>query len=405
MNRGVQFSLLNPPNIISLARLVLCVGLAVVLSFDLSTKAPIALALFIFASITDWLDGYLARRHNQITSLGKLLDPLADKILICTAFIGLFHFGLVSLWMVVLIMSREFLVTGLRLIAAAQGVVLAAEKLGKHKMFSQVITLILGYGITSVHTLWVQENTAIYWLYIAYHSFLGLTLAITLLSGIIYFWRNRHALNPGLNANRPLTSIHDKQTARTSSTTPAFKDWQVITDALQKGSQILILRKGGIHENKGSFSLQFRRFWLFPTSYHQQYSLVKNITPPQASEKEPTTVSIRSYAEVTHAFFIRNASLIPLLSPFHHWKDEVIEERFHQSQKKGLFAMIVRVYILPFEYRLPMHPSYGGCRSWVELPLSFEAYTATPVLEDEEFNKQQTSLLSLLERQDVEKII
>ncbi len=107
------------------------------------SKEWLALAIFLIAASTDLLDGYLARRRRQITTVGKLLDPLADKLLISAAFISLVELGRVPAWMVVIIVSREFAVSGLRSIAISQGYAISASDLGKTKMVAQVIAVSL----------------------------------------------------------------------------------------------------------------------------------------------------------------------------------------------------------------------------------------------------------------------
>ncbi|AWP26737.1 CDP-diacylglycerol--glycerol-3-phosphate 3-phosphatidyltransferase [Paenibacillus sp. Cedars] len=101
----------------------------------------IALAVFILASATDKLDGYIARKYNQITNLGKLLDPLADKLLISVALIMMVQSGMVATWIAVVIIAREFVITGLRMVASEQGIALSADKLGKLKMVLQVVAI------------------------------------------------------------------------------------------------------------------------------------------------------------------------------------------------------------------------------------------------------------------------
>ena len=106
--------------------------------------ASLALLLFLFAGLTDWLDGYIARRYNLISNFGKLMDALADKVIVVGMFITLLATGLLpgwTVWLVLLIVSREFLVTGMRLIAAGKGLVLEAEAAGKHKTVVQIISI------------------------------------------------------------------------------------------------------------------------------------------------------------------------------------------------------------------------------------------------------------------------
>lgn len=103
----------------------------------------IAVAIFLLAASTDWLDGFLARRRGQVTTLGQLLDPIADKLLIVSAFISLVALGLAPAWMVVVIVGREFVVSGMRSIAASRGLVIAASRWGKYKTVSQVVAITL----------------------------------------------------------------------------------------------------------------------------------------------------------------------------------------------------------------------------------------------------------------------
>jgi CDP-diacylglycerol--glycerol-3-phosphate 3-phosphatidyltransferase len=144
----------NLPNTITSARLVLTAVFVTCASIGGTVALIIALVTFVLASFSDWLDGYLARKLNLVTSLGKLLDPLADKILVASAFIYFTAAGLCPAWITCLIIAREFLVTGLRQIAVAQGQVIAADKLGKWKT-----TLQLTFGVTCLLFL-ILESTS-----------------------------------------------------------------------------------------------------------------------------------------------------------------------------------------------------------------------------------------------------
>jgi CDP-diacylglycerol--glycerol-3-phosphate 3-phosphatidyltransferase len=168
---------MNLPNALTLARIFLVPLLVVVLLTKFEgrlilgiRKELVGAAIFGLASLTDWLDGYLARRRGQVTTLGQLMDPLADKLLITAALLSLVQMDLAPAWMVLVMLGREFAVTVLRGVAYARGVVIAASPLGKFKMASQVIAillLILGYDhlqqffILGKIALWVALITAV----------------------------------------------------------------------------------------------------------------------------------------------------------------------------------------------------------------------------------------------------
>ena len=167
---------MNLPNALTLARIFLVPLLVVVLVTKFEGRMIFGLrmelvgaAIFGIASLTDWLDGYLARRRKQVTTLGQLMDPLADKLLITAALLSLVQMDLAPAWMVLVILGREFAVTVLRGVAYSKGVVIAASPLGKFKMVSQVVAillLILGYDhlqrffILGRIALWVAVITA-----------------------------------------------------------------------------------------------------------------------------------------------------------------------------------------------------------------------------------------------------
>jgi len=142
----------------------------------------IAAAIFMLAAISDWLDGYLARRGNMVSNAGKLLDPLADKLLVCTSLIMLIPLGRVSAWIVAVIVGRELVVTTLRGVAGSEGVVIAASSLGKFKAFVQLVAtnlLILHYSYLSldIHLM----GTIMIWI----------ALVLTVWSGIDFIIRYR----------------------------------------------------------------------------------------------------------------------------------------------------------------------------------------------------------------------
>ena len=135
---------MNLPNLLTLSRIFILFVIAGLLYVPSRGAATVAFLLFLLAGVTDWLDGYIARKSNIVTNFGKLMDALTDKILIVGMFITLLATDLVPAWaiiLVLLIVSREFLITGLRLVAASNGTVLAAEKSGKQKTVSQIVCI------------------------------------------------------------------------------------------------------------------------------------------------------------------------------------------------------------------------------------------------------------------------
>ena len=141
---------MNLPNKLAVLRIILVIPFVLLLGFGLTIEGiggfilrVLAFWIFVGASFTDYLDGYIARRDNLVTNLGKLLDPLADKILVLSALLVFTKNNQLSIWVVLLILFRELMITGLRSIAAAEGVVIAAETLGKWKTVSQIIGILV----------------------------------------------------------------------------------------------------------------------------------------------------------------------------------------------------------------------------------------------------------------------
>ena len=132
---------MNLPNSLTIFRIFLIPLLVVVLLTRFPNKEFIGVAIFLAAALTDWLDGYLARRRQQVTALGTWLDPVADKLLVSSALIAMVEMGLAPAWMVVILVGREVAVTGLRNVALAKGIVIQVSELGKAKMATQVVAI------------------------------------------------------------------------------------------------------------------------------------------------------------------------------------------------------------------------------------------------------------------------
>jgi CDP-diacylglycerol--glycerol-3-phosphate 3-phosphatidyltransferase len=182
---------MNLPTRLTVGRLVLCIAFTFFLEVNLHYSGVFALVIFILASVTDWLDGYYARKLKQITDLGKLLDPLADKILISAAFIAFSAKGLAPAWIVVCIIAREFMITGLRSLAASKGIILAAQTIGKHKTVSQIITALVALLILTLKDFSVDPRLLFDIQCYVLDPLLYITLAITLYSGVAYFVSNQ----------------------------------------------------------------------------------------------------------------------------------------------------------------------------------------------------------------------
>jgi hypothetical protein len=170
----------------------------------------------------------------------------------------------------------------------------------------------------------------------------------------------------------------------------AFKEWAVVVDALGRGDQIIILRKGGISEGRGGFKLDHSRFFLFPTRFHQQresviesaqmlYDLLAPQFPPE------NILRIEYFAEVTSAQELPSLDEARALRGQHVWRDEVIEERFDWGREQGIYAIAVRMFRLPRPIEMPMLAAYGGCKSWIELDQDISTNESAPVLGDAEF--------------------
>lgn len=174
---------MNLPNYITLGRICLAPLVVVFLISTESIHSLVAAIIFGAAALTDWLDGLLARRRRQVTTLGKLLDPVADKLLVAAALISLVQVGRVAAWIVVLIIGREFAVTGLRGVSAAQGVVIAASDLAKYKTASQYVAITL---------LILEKNVPVSleaeYIYLS-RGMLWAALTLTVVSGFDYFVR------------------------------------------------------------------------------------------------------------------------------------------------------------------------------------------------------------------------
>ena len=190
---------MNWANRLTVARLFFTFIFVVALSSQWSYGKTTGLVLFLVAGITNYADGKIARHFSMITDFGKLMDPLVDKIMIASAFICLIPLGAIPAWAVIVIISREFLITGLRLLALSKGKILPAESMGKHKTAWQIITAIFFLGVLTFRELRHLGPLPPAWYCADFLGYAGIlliacTLGFTLYSGCGYFWKNRALL-------------------------------------------------------------------------------------------------------------------------------------------------------------------------------------------------------------------
>ncbi|WP_153731344.1 CDP-diacylglycerol--glycerol-3-phosphate 3-phosphatidyltransferase [Sporosarcina obsidiansis] len=188
---------MNLPNKITLSRVLMIPifivfmvvdfgwGIIKIGGVEMPIEHLVGAIIFIVASTTDWLDGYLARKNNLVTNMGKFLDPLADKLLVSAAFILLVEMGVAPAWVVIIIISREFAVTGLRLILAGGGEVVAANQLGKIK----TVTQLLAISFLLLHNIFFESIGIPFGTIMLY-----IALLFTIWSGVDYFIKNRKVL-------------------------------------------------------------------------------------------------------------------------------------------------------------------------------------------------------------------
>ena len=189
---------MNLPNKLTVSRFVLTIAFLGVMFSQVKYHETVALVLFIAGGITDFFDGYIARRDKLITNFGILMDPLADKIMVCSAFIAFVGLNWIPPWMVVIIVARELAITGLRLLAASKGVVLAAEGYGKHKTITQ-IAAIISILVLASYDEWGAFGRAVFgfkvfgepWINAFKELAIWLAVILTFTSGWLYLWRNR----------------------------------------------------------------------------------------------------------------------------------------------------------------------------------------------------------------------
>lgn len=182
---------MNLPNRITVFRMFIAPLFLVIYFLDIEHKMLISALIFALGAVTDAIDGHLARKNNIVTNFGKFLDPIADKMLVTAAFLALMQDGLCNIWIVMLMITREFAITSVRLIAAAQGVVIPANIGGKIKTVFQMVSLIAIMAIGEINTVFSLKIP----LPVVSNILLGITAVISLASGMVYLLDSRKVID------------------------------------------------------------------------------------------------------------------------------------------------------------------------------------------------------------------
>ena len=181
----------------------------------------------------------------------------------------------------------------------------------------------------------------------------------------------------------------------------ALKEWAVAVDALARGKQILILRKGGIHRDDREFRVVHPEFLLYPTYEHQRQELLKEEYRPDldrtlAEDEIPGLVSLDYWCRVTDKFEVRDEEALDPVSPHHIWSDDYAHKRLHWRPKQALTLVLLRVYGLQQPQALPVLDEYAGCKSWVELGQEMPLGLMEPVLSDEAYEEKAGAIRGAL---------
>jgi hypothetical protein len=178
-------------------------------------------------------------------------------------------------------------------------------------------------------------------------------------------------------------TLGDQETKKTHpGISFAFKEWALVCASMLRGETSLIFRKGGIAEGRDGFRFQHDRFFLFPTFFHEQMDRLRVDVP--IPQPDPDHVTFSAYVRVEFTLWIDNLSLLEPLSGLHILKPEVLEQRFAYDDPKGLHLAMIRVFRITPHWSLPFQKSFGGCRSWVELPEAPAELSFAPVIGDAE---------------------
>ena len=174
-----------------------------------------------------------------------------------------------------------------------------------------------------------------------------------------------------------------------------FKEWALVCEAIGRGEQSLIVRKGGIHEGRDGFSFKHAEFFLFPTFFHEQAERVRG-TERAIPKRCAGEIEIRYFAKMEFSAVVTTFETAEALEPFHIWTREIIRERFDYDEAPGIHVAFVRAFRLSTPWIIPDLPAYGGCRSWVKLPQLPEDIFLTPVVTDADHEERSRRISSVV---------
>ena len=184
-----------------------------------------------------------------------------------------------------------------------------------------------------------------------------------------------------------------------SKTIHALKEWAIAINALEAGKTIMLLRKGGIHEQNGRFQVAHEEILLYPTYEHQQPFLLKSeyshLACPVTPGWHPEMVKISSWAKITNIFPVYDESIVNALLPFHIWNEYFISDRLKWKPSQPLYILLLRTYKLSQDQEIPYCPEYGGCRSWIDLAQTIYLHLSKPVLSDANYNQIVADIRSI----------
>jgi hypothetical protein len=181
----------------------------------------------------------------------------------------------------------------------------------------------------------------------------------------------------------------------------ALKEWAVTVDALNMGSQVLLLRKGGIREEGKEFKVLHHQFLLYPTYEHQREDLLKepyrrNLQAVLAQGSDPEYIAFTHWAQTEEVIELSDEPALARLTPYHIWSEDYAQKRLHWKPRKPLFVMLLRVYQLLEPQRVAFTPRYAGCKSWVQLDSEVSLGRLLPVMSEGEFDSVVTRIRSVL---------